>query len=175
MEYNKQSLLQHAIAVALESGMGPVITVLGSNHDLLKKNLQDSRIDIVNNKDWQEGIASSIRCGLNFLQTKYPEADAAIFMVCDQPFVTSSLLTNLLTVQNDSGKAIAACEYAGNTGTPALFHKSMFPELEQLNGDTGARKIIRKNLASAVSVPFPQGNIDIDTSGDYSNLLNSGF
>lgn len=152
-----------------------MITVLGSNHAILEKNLADKKIDIAINPAWQEGIASSIRCGLNFLQNKYPDTDAALFMVCDQPFVTSSLLENLLAAQNETGKTIAACAYAGNNGTPALFHKLLFPELEQLNGDTGARKIILKNPASVVSVSFPQGNIDIDTADDYSNLLNTGF
>lgn len=167
--------MQHAITVALKSGTRPVITVIGSNHDLLEKNLPGNSVDIVFNAAWQQGIASSIHFGLNFLQNKYPTVDAAVFMVCDQPFVSASLIKELLGAQQKTGKPIAASEYAGTIGTPALFHQSMFADLLQLKADNGARKIIRQNPDLTVSVPFPQGNIDIDTSGDYSNLLKNGF
>jgi len=175
LEYNNQSLLQHAIAVALEPGIGPVVTVLGSNHDLLEKKIPHNSIDIVFNKEWQEGIASSIRCGLNFLLNKYPTADAAVFMVCDQPFISASLIKELLAAQQQTGKPIAASKYAGDIGTPALFHQSMFADLLQLKGDSGARKIIRQHAGSTASVSFPQGDIDIDTPADFSNFLKNGL
>ena len=60
-------------------------------------------------------------------------------------FVTASLLKNLLAVQHDTGLPIVASAYEDNLGTPAFFHKSLFPELMELKGDTGARKLIKQH------------------------------
>ena len=159
----------------MESKAGPVIVVLGGNIEIIRNQLEDKPVYIVVNEEWKEGIASSIRCGLNFLQKKSPDVDAALFMVCDQPFVTASLLKEIIATQQNSAKPISASSYGDTIGVPALFHQSLFNELQQLKGDTGARKIILQNLQQTATVAFPQGNIDIDTAGDYSNLLNTGF
>ena len=52
-----------------------------------------------------------------------------------------------------------------------LFYKNIFPELLQLKGDTGARKIIQQHPDEVATVQFLKGNIDIDTTEDYENLL----
>jgi len=95
----------------------------------------------VENKDWQEGIASSIRSGLNTVLEYEPGTDAVIFMVCDQPYVTGELLKEIMTAHESSGKDIVASSYAGTVGIPALFSKSYFDALRQLKGDEGAKKL----------------------------------
>ena len=58
-------------------------------------------------------------------------------------------------------------------GPPALFHKKYFRELAKLNGDVGAKNIIRQNINDVATVSFPEGKIDIDTQEDYDALKNS--
>ena len=53
---------------------------------------------------------------------------------------------------------------------PALFDRSLFPELHALRGDTGAKGVIQRHLASVVSVPFPAGELDVDTGEDAGRL-----
>jgi molybdenum cofactor cytidylyltransferase len=173
LPYKTQSLLKHAVSVALESNAEPVLTVLGSNSETLVAELATKRLEIVFNEKWKEGIASSIRCGLDRLQEKFPAIDAAILMVCDQPFISTALLNELITVQQQTAKPIVSSLYGGVAGTPALFHKSLFPLLLGLTGDTGAGKIVRQRMDSAATVLFPNGEIDIDTADDYQALLNS--
>ncbi len=55
-------------------------------------------------------------------------------------------------------------------GTPALFDKTIFASLLKLKGDTGAKKIMKKNPDQVAVVDFPLGNIDIDTEEDYESL-----
>jgi molybdenum cofactor cytidylyltransferase len=108
---------------------------------------------------------------LQALLNRTPSPDQVIFMVCDQPFVTAGLLLNLINEQQKSRQPIVASAYADTLGIPALFDKSMFPQLLDLEGDTGARKLIRQYGAAVASVSFPEGKIDIDTQGEYQELM----
>ena len=173
--YKGKSLLQHAADAALQTSMRPVVIVIGANSDTMKKQMEGMKVEIVENEGWQEGIASSLRCGLAAVQKIKPEADGIIFMVCDQPYVTKSLLDSLLKAQHETGLPIVASSYEDNLGTPALFHKSFFAELMELKGDTGARKIIVQHTDDVVTVLFPKGDIDIDTAAEYEALKQNKF
>ena len=172
--YKKKSLLRHAVESALETAMRPVIVVLGAHSNAVKKEMDGLNVELIKNREWQEGMASSLRCGLVAVQKMSNDIDGIIFMVCDQPFVTKSLLNSLLRAQNKTGFPIVASSYEGNLGTPALFHKSLFAKLMNLKGDTGARKLIRQDESLVTTVAFPKGIIDIDTKADYEALLASG-
>ena len=147
-----------------------MIVVLGANSELLEKEVGEKKIHIAENKEWSEGMATSVRCGINTLVQIAPAADSVIIMVCDQPFVTSSLLNELIVTQRDTGRPIVTCQYETAIGPPALFHKTVFPELLQLKGDAGARKIIEQRRNEVATVSFTKGIFDIDTEADYKAL-----
>ena len=94
-------------------------------------------------------------------------------MVCDQPFVSVALLNELIDACNTSGDDIIACSYSNTIGTPALFSKNYFPALLALQGDEGAKKLLKQYNGSVGVVSFPKGNIDIDTIQDYNEWKNS--
>jgi molybdenum cofactor cytidylyltransferase len=170
LNYKGTTLLQHAIDVARQSSVRAIVVVLGSEFELIKDAIDATGTHLVGNENWQSGVASSIICGIDALNLISPSPDGAIFMVCDQPFVSSALLDELLAAQKATGKSIAASQYGDIVGIPALFHKSFFNRLQLLKGDTGAKKIIQQNPAETITVPFAQGGIDIDTLDDYHSL-----
>jgi molybdenum cofactor cytidylyltransferase len=172
LTYKGKNLLRHSVDEALETGCPSVFVVLGANSELLKKELKDKPVSIIENKSWEEGMASSIRCGLETIANTILRPDSIIFMVCDQPYVSSSLLLNLMKKKNETGKHIVASSYDDKIGTPALFHRSLFPALMELTGDKGARKLIADNPDKVASVQFPKGITDIDTKEDYNLLKN---
>jgi len=137
---------------------------------LLRKELRDKPVIIVENKGWQEGIASSIRCGLENILNTILRPDCVIFIVCDQPYISSSLLSGLIEKRQETGMSIVTCNYGDKIGTPALFHKSFFSELMKLKGDKGAGKLIADNPEKVTTVSFPEGITDIDTAEDYELL-----
>lgn len=173
--YKGKSLLQHLMDEAKSSSANSIVVVLGANAEAIQAELQTRTIHIAINNDWKEGMASSIRCGIKALKELNPSVDAAILMVCDQPFVTTALLNNLIITHQETTKAIVTCNYDNTTGPPALFHKSIFPELLQLTGDKGARQIVEAHTNELVTVSFPEGNIDIDIAADYESLLRGGL
>ncbi len=174
LHYNGKTLLQHGLQVAIDSAASPVIAILGANADLLKKDIDNNKITIVINKEWSEGMASSIRCGLEKLLEIAPLVDAVIIMVCDQPHVNVKLLNGLVEKYGETGNPIIASSYENSMGTPALFEKSIFEKLLALKGDTGAKKIMKENAERVSVVNFPLGKIDIDTMEDYESLLSTG-
>jgi molybdenum cofactor cytidylyltransferase len=170
LQFNEKSLLRHCVEEALQTHL-PVIVIVGANSELIKDELKNLNLTIIENKSWHEGMSTSLHCGISATQNLKNEIDGIIFMVSDQPFVSTILLTNLLKEQNESSLPIAASGYAGTLGTPVLFHKFFFDELMTLQGDTGARKLIEKHKNITAVVSFPEGAIDIDTVDDYNALL----
>jgi len=174
LPYKEKKLLQHSIDVALDAAVRTVVVVLGANFSIIKKEINVHSASIVINDNWQEGMASSIRCGVNALMEINPVIDAAIFMVCDQPHVSAALLQNLLTKQKETQLPIVASMYANAVGIPALFHESLFNELLQLKGDVGAKKMMNKFPDLVATIPFPQGETDMDTIEDFQALQDNG-
>jgi molybdenum cofactor cytidylyltransferase len=170
LPYNGKSLLEHAVDVANDSLAEPLIVILGANASLLEKEIDEKKVHIEENKEWQEGMASSVRCGITALMRIAPAVDAAIIMVCDQPFVSAELLNELISRQKNTGKPIVTSQYENAIGPPALFYKTIFHELLKLKGDAGARKIIEQRKDEVATVSFKKGNIDIDTETDYKAL-----
>jgi len=169
----EHTLLQHSIQTALASLAKRVIVVLGANADIIEKGItkENDRLVCITNDQWQEGLASSIRCGLQYLLRQMPEPQNVMFMVCDQPYINTELLDKLVTLQRQTGHSIVASKYAETTGIPAIFSRDLFPELLQLTGDRGARKLIHQQKEDVATVAFPMGDIDIDTMADYESLL----
>jgi molybdenum cofactor cytidylyltransferase len=172
LPYQGSTLLRHSVEAALDADCGPVMVVTGAVGEEIKKAIKDLPVELVDNPGWEEGMASSIRVGLQHMLKAHPDTDGIIFMVCDQPFVSKSVLLCLIETHKKEGKAITAAGYGGKAGTPALFHCSFFERLMELKGDKGARMLIASCPADVSIVPFEEGAIDIDTKEAYAQLIN---
>jgi molybdenum cofactor cytidylyltransferase len=167
--YKGETLLKRAIETAAKSVCEPVIVVLGANEDIIKPTIELNNVSIIHNPRWREGMASSIRSGIGELQIIAPKADSVILMLCDQPFVDTSLLDQL--IQKNSSKGVIASAYNDTIGPPVLFDAAYFNELLSLKGQEGAKKLLLKHLDDVVTVPFPLGRVDIDTVEDFEKIL----
>jgi molybdenum cofactor cytidylyltransferase len=85
--------------------------------------------------------------------------------------VGAELLNSMTKKENETGKPIVACAYKGTTGVPVLFDRTLFAELLLLQGQEGAKKILKAHAHEVAIIPFEQGSIDIDTPDDYERLL----
>lgn len=153
-----ENLLERSIRVAREAPCSPILVVLGAFAELIREQSNLEGAHEVLNLNWQEGMASSIRAGINAL----PDLDGVILMVCDMPAVTPAHLRAL----SDSGE-VKASLYAGRRGVPAYLPKTTFAVLKKLRGDAGAREVLR----NAASIPLPDGNLDIDGEEDFRLAL----
>ena len=172
LPFKGKTLLQHVIDEATKAGVQPIVVITGADASRVSASIANSKVKILVNENWQEGIASGIVTGVHKIISLNNSIKNIIVAVCDQPFVSSALFEQLDQMQNKSGKPIVACTYADTIGTPALFAAKYFDRLLSLKGDEGAKKILINNREEVVTVEFPNGDIDIDTQKDYDNLVN---
>jgi len=166
--YQNKTLLQRNIEIALATGCHPVIVVLGANSDVILPTIESLPVEIAYNTAWGEGMSSSIRSGIAHLQTNHAKISSIILMLCDQPFVTTGLLLQLIAVSGP--KSITACAYDKAVGPPVFFDSHYFPELLLLKGNEGAKQLMLKHEVNITTVPFVLGSIDIDTKEDFERL-----
>jgi molybdenum cofactor cytidylyltransferase len=155
---------------AIASVCQPIAVVLGANAERIKPEISQLPVQIVENQQWAEGMSSSIRVGLEALLGVNQNLEAVAIALCDQPFVSSQTINQLIEAYHLTGKPIIASEYAGTLGVPVLFSHTLFSELIALKSNEGAKQIIKKHIHEVFSVPFPDGAIDIDTPNDYEKL-----
>lgn len=172
LTFRGRSLLRQAAEEALAAGGHPVLVVLGAHAARFHEEIGDLPVSVVVNARWSEGMGTSIRAGIEALTAAVDshEVVAAVLTVCDQPFLSAALLRELITAHQRSGRALVATTYAGTRGVPALFSRSLFPELLALHGHEGARRVIQAHPDDTLVVPFPEGAFDIDTAEDYARL-----
>ena len=173
LSYNDKNLLDHVIEEAKKTADGKVVVILGGNHQQIAGNINSPGIKVIYNPDWEEGMSSSIRTGLAGLKRENKDLDGVILAVCDQPFITAELFSALIAEARSTGKSIVASAYGGILGTPVLFTPVHFKDLEKLKGKEGAKILLDQYRENVTSVPFENGEIDIDTPEDYHKLINS--
>jgi molybdenum cofactor cytidylyltransferase len=172
LPHGNGTLLNTAISAARGSQCAPIVLILGANAREILQRTATRNLIVAENKLWSEGIASSLRAGIETL--KDADVEAAVIMTCDQPFVSAPVVDQLVYLYRGSGKAIVASQYADTLGIPALFDRSIFPELLKLSGDMGARAIIQRHLPETAILNFPEGVIDIDTADEYTAIVSAG-
>lgn len=168
LEFQGKTLLQRVIDLADELEFGVQILVLGANADAIERNIDPRGFLIARNEVWEEGIASSIRVGL--ASARKSRVKHLLFLLSDQPRLSAEFLQELLRTHLDRGSMATYSEYEGQIGVPAVFSEGLFPQLETLKGDQGARKLAYLNRLKFFTVPFEGGIFDIDTPEDVERL-----
>jgi molybdenum cofactor cytidylyltransferase len=164
-------LLHIAVTRAAEVSGHALIVVLGAEAAQLAPLLKHSPGSVVVNREWREGIGSSIRAAVRRLP---PSCRAVMLLLADQAAVTADDLRRLIGTWRKQPHYIAAAEYGGTSGAPAIFPRNLFRELAELRGDVGARELLRRSADRLVRVPMPSAAIDVDTPEDLLALTRPG-
>jgi len=164
---NGRPLMLSAVSRAVELAGHSVTVVLGSNAPELAPLLRHSPASIAINRDWSEGIASSIREGLTHTPAT---ADGVLIALADQAAVTTEDLRRLAGVWRRNPSSIATAQYAGTVGVPAIFPRWCFRELNELRGDRGAQQLLQRHVDRLVRLPMPSAELDIDRPEDLLGL-----
>ena len=157
--------------VALQSIAEKVIVVLGANESAHRKIIEQLPCEIIVNEDWQLGMGSSLKKGLEELLLIAPKLEAVLVMVCDQPLLTTEHLNQIIKKFEHTKSHIVASYYSGSAGVPALFDKSLFEKLLNVEDQAGAKKIILQHKEVVQTIDFAQGAIDLDTLDDYQTFI----
>jgi molybdenum cofactor cytidylyltransferase len=171
LHFQGESLLRRAALAALDAACRPVVVVTGAHAELSRRELDQLDVREAFNPDWETGMGSSLRTGIESLISVDDNVAAAVLLLCDQPYVTADVVSSLIAAHHTTGKPIIASVYGESFGVPALFSRSMFTELTQLSASSGAKEIIKRHAAEAHFLLFPEGEVDVDTPDDFSCLI----
>ncbi len=170
IRFENETLLRRAAKIALASKCRPVVVVLGARANVLRNELSGLDVEVVENAGWKKGLSSSIKIGLSKLLEINTRIQGVLLTVCDQPFLNVEIINQLTKKYNETRPPVVACRYADTLGIPALFDKSLFPQLKNLETKGGAKKLIEQFHSETTVVTFPAGVFDIDTPDDFLKL-----
>ncbi len=156
-------LIRHVVEAVLKSRAAPIIIVTGHAENEVRAALKGLGMIYVRNDDYASGIASSVKCGIAQVPDEY---DGAFVLLGDMPKVSGALLNQLIEAFAAHPQARAVVPfYQGERGNPALISRALFPEVEKLSGDIGARALLKSAGSNVVEVPVSSDAVsfDIDT------------
>jgi molybdenum cofactor cytidylyltransferase len=165
--FRGETLIRRAVRAATEAGCDPIVAVVGENGEAIQRELSATSALIVENREWQRGLGTSIRRGVKEIPGSI---DGVVLLACDQPLVDSEVIRQLIVTQETTGKAIVASRYADTLGVPALFDRAVLGALQELPDNSGAKVLIEARPDDVASVAFDGGSIDIDTPEDFARL-----
>ena len=140
-KYKNILLINYAINNILNSSIDEVIIVLGYQKEIIERMInKNKKIKFVFNKNFESGIASSIKIGLNNISE-----NSKAFFVClaDMPFINHNIYNSMIQSLN-CGEIIVPV-YDNQQGNPVLFSINIKKEIMKIDGDIGAKKILQKN------------------------------
>src|SRR5712692_7406934 len=190
---DERPVLAHVLDAALASQARPIILVLGHHAEQVRVAIatytKHPEIAIVENTDYLQGMSTSMRVGLEVLLGNWhpqelplhlqePEKqlywpDSALIMLGDQPLITAQIIDALIQTWQETGRRIVAPLYEGRRGNPTLFAASLFPELLEVTGDEGGRRVVERHRQEVATVELGNAvaNYDVDTWEAYQEVV----
>ena len=169
LDWRGESFVRAVARTALNAGLSPVIVVTGANAAEIEPAVQDLDIHLVRNTDWKSGQGSSIRAGI--LATRSSYVGGAIFLLADQPQVTTSILRALTEKHAEDQAPIVAPMVMDRRANPVLFDRDTFRDLESVQGDMGGRAIFHKYQVEYLPWHDDRLLLDVDTPDMYKRLI----
>ena len=144
-----------------------LIVITGAHHSVIHEHLCCSSQDhhVVFNHNWQQGISSSIKTAVNHCPDY---CEGIMFIAVDQIHVTQKDVLSLINSWQKDTSIITCAEYKKQQGIPAIFPKQYFEKLLGLQGDKGAKNIIKSSI-TVNAISLPNAALDVDTVEQLTN------
>ena len=168
--WGESNLLSHVVSQVSELGVEETWVVLGHEMERILDESDLGDAGVVENPEWEEGIASSLRVGLDAL-TRLSRCDTALIVIGDQPDVSAEVVAELLVSHSKSGKPVSVPKYRYSWGNPVLVDRSLWPRVMSLEGDDGAKRLWQSHREWVNEVWFSDAPPkDVDTESDVADL-----
>ncbi len=172
LDWKGQPFVRVVVKTALKAGLSPILVVTGASAPSVESAVKDLNITVIYNTDWKSGQGSSIKAAVNALTlASSPRAGGAIFLLTDQPQVTTSILHALKDKHSEGLYPIVAPMVMDQRANPVLFDRATFPDLMMLEGDVGGRAIFHKHRVEYLPWHDDRLLLDVDTPEMYQRLI----
>lgn len=153
-------MVLHAVDAAMSSQALTTIAVTGHRANEIKTLLDDRVVLAVENKDYGQGLSTSLRSGIRALPTGIA---GAVVLLGDMPFVTPMIINRLIdSFVENGGRSVCVPTHRGKRGNPILWPASLFEEMIAVTGDQGARSLLRRHAPSIIEVEIDDDGIFVD-------------
>lgn len=156
-------LVRRVAEAAVEAKLDPVVVVTGHDGAAVRAVLDGLPVRLVDNPDFADGLSTSLKVGIGSL----PQGlDGAMVLLGDMPLVTASLLRRLVAAfEAELGGFAAVPLHEGEWGNPVILAPALFPDVQGLSGDTGARSLLESRRDMVIEVPVSDDAVvvDVDT------------
>ena len=173
LPWKNTTLLGNAIEQAIQSKGNAVYVVLGANANQITPTIAHYNIQIIENKNWKNGLGNSIAAGVKEIKENQGDYDAILITLADQPLLTADYYNLLMDHYVQNKAKIIASETNNSPSVPAIFDAVYFEKLSQLNQDQGAKEILITAQNEVYRLPATANLIDIDTQMEYEKVYNS--
>src|SRR3712207_6826558 len=147
VEYEGSLLVERAVRTAT-AVCDPVLVVLGASAVEVWQRADLSGATVLANRDWETGMASSLRTGLDGLRGWPGQIDAALVQLVDMPGMTPAALARM--AEHAAPDALAVAAYDGVRGHPVLLGRDHWAGVvETASGDEGARRYLAAQIGRA--------------------------
>lgn len=172
VQLDGKPLLQHAIDAAESSTVDEVIVVLGHDAPAIRESVRLRRARVVTNPDHASGQSTSLRLGIRAVSA----ADGAVVLLGDQPRVTARLIDALIARARLTAAAAVVSSWNGRRSPPTLLRRELWPTLEGIAGDVGAREILAgRDDVDELDVTAELGSLeDVDRPSDLARIAKAG-
>ncbi|WP_420404856.1 NTP transferase domain-containing protein [Nisaea sp.] len=158
-----KAMIRRVVETALASSAGRVLVVTGHQPDRIRAALAGLDVAYVHNPNFAGGLSTSVRSGISALPE---DTEAALVCLGDMPHVSAEVLNRLIAAYNPvEGRAVVVPVHAGRPGNPVLWDSRFFGEMQELEGDRGARSLLTEfaDLVCEVEITEAGVHLDIDT------------
>ncbi|MFF5969639.1 NTP transferase domain-containing protein [Streptomyces collinus] len=170
LPHRGRPLVEHAVRVLREGGCATVHVVLGARAEEVRARASLPGCVLVDNPDWEQGMGTSLRAGLDSLAGR--GVGAALVSLVDQPGIGPEAVARILAAHTGEESLVSA-SYDGVRGHPVLFGAAHWAGIAATaQGDRGARGYLEEHRPEVALVecgdvarPF-----DIDTEADLVHL-----
>lgn len=169
LPFRGKTILSHIADTALGSRLHEVIVVLGYAAEDIQQAVDLGDAKVIINNDYKSGQSASLRIGLSAISE---HSEAALFILGDQPLVTTDVMNRLIEEYGQEKKGFLIPTFQGKRGNPVLVGRSFFPRLESLAGDQGAGVLFEEYSDQIKEIDVGDRGIhfDVDTLDDYLGL-----
>ena len=168
------SLLDRILREVLNSELDLIVLVLGYQCREIKKSLKTDlhhpKLKIIENRNYRDGLSSSIITGLSEVEDSY---ENVMIILGDIPLINSNLINLLIHQYQNSRLALGAIKLKNRRAHPVIFGRMFYNKFHQLQGDAGGRDLFEKYPAQVCLVE-PEDDYDdrdIDTPEDYLKVI----
>ena len=165
--YKNKPLINYSLNVLKKSKVNKIIIVLGHQHKEVKKIIKkNKKIIFTYNKNYKQGMASSIKTGLK----KISKNDKGFIIAqSDMPFVKQSDINKICRSINSKKFLVHALKYKNRVGNPIGFDSSLIKKFKNIKGQFGAKFMVKrlKNRTNFIKTKSIKSFKDFDKASDF--------